>query len=258
MPAAQYVMSAEGHRLATYAWGEESNPTVLAVHGFASSARDNWVDTGWVRDLLAAGFRVLAVDLRGHGASDKPHDAAQYNFPAFVTDLVTILDTYLVDEVFYLGYSLGGRVGWQFMAHAPEHVVAGVLGGIPDGRPLGRLDLTAARAFLATGERVPDRATRRYLAMAERLPTNDPHALLALAEGMRLDEDLPPMDAPPQQPVLIATGSDDPILADSRALASALPHGSFVEIPGRNHVTAPASRDFRRDGVAFLREHAGF
>ena len=44
------------------------------MHGFASSCRDNWVSTGWVRDLTRAGFRVLGVDQLGHGASDKPHD----------------------------------------------------------------------------------------------------------------------------------------------------------------------------------------
>jgi alpha-beta hydrolase superfamily lysophospholipase len=70
MPSPQFVMSAAGRRIATYLWGEEDAPTVLAVHGFASSCRDNWANTGWVRDLTRAGFRVLGVDQRGHGASD--------------------------------------------------------------------------------------------------------------------------------------------------------------------------------------------
>ena len=66
MPDPQYVMVGEGYRIATYSWGDPDAETVLAVHGFSSSCRDNWVNTGWVRDLTRAGFRVLGVDQRGH------------------------------------------------------------------------------------------------------------------------------------------------------------------------------------------------
>ena len=93
---------------------------------------------GWVRDLTRAGFRVLGVDQRGHGASDKPHDARDYTMDALVADLLTVLETYLLDSVLYAGYSLGGRVGWQLLVDAPDRVTRAVLGGIPDGRPLAR------------------------------------------------------------------------------------------------------------------------
>ena len=129
MPAPQFVMSPEGHRIATYSWGEDAAPTVLCVHGFASSCQDNWVSTGWVRDLLRAGFRVLGVDQRGHGASDKPHDPHDYTMDAFVGDLEIVLDTYMLDSVMYAGYSLGGRVGWQFLVDRPDRVSRGILGG---------------------------------------------------------------------------------------------------------------------------------
>jgi len=257
MPAPQYVMSGEGHRIATYSWGEDSSPTVLAVHGFASSMKDTWVDTGWVRELLRRGFRVLGVDLRGHGASDKPHDADQYSMSSMVADLFVALDTYLIDEAAYLGYSLGGRVGWQFMTAHAEMITHGVLGGIPDGRPLGRLRLAEARAHVDSGSPIPDDITRRYVTLAQRLAGNDIRALLALAEGLRLHEDVPPMDRPPQQPTLIATGTDDPILADSRTLAGVLPQGSFLEIPDRDHVHAPGARVFRTEGSAFLATRSG-
>ena len=62
VPAPTFVMSEDGFRLATYTWGDEGQPTVMLVHGFASSTRDNWVNTGWVRDLTSDGFRVLALD----------------------------------------------------------------------------------------------------------------------------------------------------------------------------------------------------
>ena len=252
LPTPQFVLSPDGKRIATYAWGDDGAPTVLCVHGFASSCKDNWVDTGWVAALLNAGFRVLGVDQRGHGASDVPHEASAYSMSAFVADLVTVLDTYLVDEVRYLGYSLGARVGWQLAVQAPEHVSRAVLGGIPDGRPLGRLRIEQARAYAEHGTPVDDQVTRNYVTLAERVRGNDLRGLIALAEGMRLGDADPDPANPPRQPVLFATGSEDAILERSRKLAAATPGSEFLEVPGRHHFNAPGSRVFRRDGVAFL------
>lgn len=252
MPPASYIMSAEGYQLATYAWGEPDGEPVLCVHGFASSCRDNWVETGWVRMLTGAGYRVIGVDQRGHGASDKPDDPLAYSMGAFVADLIAVLDTYLVDDVRYLGYSLGARVGWQLAVDAPEHVSRAVLGGIPDGRPLGRLRIEQARAYAEKGIPVEDKVTQNYLTLAERVRDNDLRALIALAEGMRFGDADPDPERPPTQPVLFATGSEDAILERSRVLAASVPRGTFVEIPGRHHFNAPGSRAFRDAGLAFL------
>ncbi|MGR2751889.1 alpha/beta fold hydrolase [Agromyces arachidis] len=252
MPSPQFVMSGEGRRIATYLWGPEDGPTVLCVHGFASSCRDNWVGTGWVRDLTRAGFRVLGVDQRGHGQSDKPHEAIAYGMDALADDLLTVLDTYLLDTVRYVGYSLGARVGWQVAVQAPHRVERAVLGGIPDGRPLARMQIEQARAYAEHGTPVEDPVTRNYVTLAERVPGNDVNALVALAEGMRTgDADPDPAD-PPRQPVLFATGTDDAIIEQSRALAAATPDGDFLEIPGRHHFNAPGSREFRQAAIAFL------
>ncbi|QEW01863.1 alpha/beta fold hydrolase [Microbacterium lushaniae] len=252
MPARRYVMVGDGARLVTYSWGDPDAPAVFCVHGFGSSTRDNWVSTGWVRELLRRGLRVLAVDQRGHGASDKPHDAADYAMPVLVSDLTTVLDTYLLDGVRYLGYSLGGRVGWQLAVDAPEHVERAVLGGIPDGRPLARLQVEQARAYVDSGEPVTDPVTRRYVGLAERVAGNDLRALIAVAEGMRIGDSDPDPAAPPHQRVLFATGSDDPIIEESRHLAGLTPNGTFFEIPGRHHTNAPGARAFRQAGADFL------
>lgn len=254
IPTPQFVMSAEGRRIATYLWGEDDAPTVLFVHGFASSCRDNWVNTGWVRDLTRAGFRVLGVDQRGHGASDKPHEASAYGMDALVDDLVTVLDTYLLDTVHFVGYSLGARVGWQVAVQVPGRIDRAVLGGIPDGRPLARMQIEQARAYAEHGTPVDDPVTRNYVTLAERVAGNDVRALVALAEGMRLGDADPDPSNPPAQPILFATGSDDAILQQSRALADATPHGSFVELPDRHHFNAPGSRVFRQAAVEFLTE----
>jgi pimeloyl-ACP methyl ester carboxylesterase len=253
MPEPQQVHASDGTRLATYTWGELDAPVVVVVHGFASSARDTWVLTGWVRELTKAGYRVLALDQRGHGLSEKPHQADAYGIRTLATDVETVMDTYLVDEALYVGYSLGARVGWEVVRDLPHRIGRAVLGGVPDGIPLARLDLEQVRAYLADGTPVSDPTTQNYIALTERVPGNDLAALVALAEGMRSSRtiDPDPTDAP-ASPILFATGSKDAIIEGSRALASAAPQGRFFEIPDRNHFNAPGSRAFKEAALAFL------
>jgi pimeloyl-ACP methyl ester carboxylesterase len=250
-PTPQFVMATDGTRIATYDVGDEGAPAVLAVHGFASSAQVNWFATGWVRELVRAGFRVVAVDQRGHGRSDKPHDSAAYTMQQLVADVATVLDTYLLDEVGLVGYSLGARVGWHAALGTEHRITRAVLGGIPDGQPLTRFRIDEATAFLDRGIEVQDRITHAYIEMAARTPTNDLAALVALVGGLQGGLQ-PDPSSPPQQPVLFATGSEDSILAASQRLAAVTPQGELFQIPGRNHFNAPTSRAFRDRALAFL------
>jgi pimeloyl-ACP methyl ester carboxylesterase len=245
------VMSPDGVPIATYDLGDQDAPVVVAVHGFASSAYANWIATGWVRELNRAGYRVLALDQRGHGSSGKPHDAAGYSMELLVADVRTVLDTYLVDEAVYVGYSLGARVGWHAALEGTHTITRLVLGGIPDGDPLTRFRVDEAKAFVADGTPVEDVLTRTYLTMARGIAGNDLAALVALVEGMRGGAQPDPAD-PPQQPVLFATGSEDRILPASERLAAAAPQGEFFVIPGRNHFNAPTARAFRTRALEFL------
>jgi pimeloyl-ACP methyl ester carboxylesterase len=204
-----------------------------------------------VRELVRSGFRVLALDQRGHGASSKPHEPAGYSMEALVADVQAVLDTYLVDEVRFVGYSLGARVGWHLAVHSPHLVDRAVLGGIPDGDPLTRFRVDEALAFVREGTPVEDRLTEAYLTMASGIRGNDLLALVALVDGMRGGPQPDPA-SPPAQPVLFATGSEDRIVDASRRLAEATPRGEFFSVPGRDHFNAPTSRAFRERAIAFL------
>jgi pimeloyl-ACP methyl ester carboxylesterase len=254
-PEPRFVVAPDGVRLATYESGDPEAPTVLAVHGFASSASANWYATGWVRELLRTGRRVLSFDQRGHGRSDKPHEPSGYSMPILVADAQAVLDTHLADGVAYVGYSLGARVGWHTAVEAPHLVERAVLGGIPDGDPLTRFRVDDARRFLSDGTPIGDRLTEAYLRMAGAIPGNDLSALVSLVEGMRGGAQPDPA-RPPRVPVLFATGTEDPILAASRRLAASAPEGTFFPIPDRGHFNAPTSRDFRERALAFLEESA--
>jgi pimeloyl-ACP methyl ester carboxylesterase len=254
-PPARNILTPDGQWIATYDFGEPEAPVIVAVHGFASSGLLNWHHTGWARDLTRAGFRVIAIDQRGHGASTKPHSPDDYRMTLLVADLLAVLDAYLLDTVTLVGYSLGGRVGWHAALELPDRVSRAVLGGVPDGYPLRSFQVDQARAWITDGTAITDRMTSSYVQMASGIRGNDLTALVALVEGMR-DDEQPDPRTPPRQPVLFATGTEDPILEKSRALATATPLGEFFEVPGRNHFNAPTSREFRDAAVAFLQRSA--
>jgi pimeloyl-ACP methyl ester carboxylesterase len=247
----RFVLSNDGLRLAVHEFGDSAAPPVVALHGFASTATANWQSTGWIRDLTRAGHRVLAVDQRGHGASDTPHDPSAYSMDRFVADAATVVDTYMLSGVTLLGYSLGARVSWLAASALPHLVDRAVLGGLPSGDPLARFDLSAARDFIRLGRPVEDELTATFVRMAASLAGNDLEALIAVVEGLRVGPQVAPTN-PPAQPLLLATGSNDPIVEQSRLLASSAPDATFLELVGRHHFNAPTSGEFRRAAVAFL------
>jgi pimeloyl-ACP methyl ester carboxylesterase len=251
-PAAQFVEVGEGVALAAYSWGDLDAPTVVLVHGFASSTADTWVHTGWTRMLEKEGYRILGIDLRGHGASQKPHDGAGYAVKSLAHDVEAVMETFLVDEAFYVGYSLGARVGWQLLQDLGDRIPRAVLGGVPDGIPLDEFADEQVYRYADDGVPVTDPGTKAYVDLAERVSGNDLRALVALAEGQRNSPAIS-ADHAPQQPVLFATGSEDPVVDGSRKVASYAPQGTFFEIPGRHHFNAPGSRDFRQAALQFLR-----
>src|SRR6202140_1982160 len=110
--------------------GPEIGSPLVVVHGFASDYRLNWVGTRWQEALTTAGFRIVGLDCRGHGHSDKPHDRAAYAIEIMSADVVRLLDRVDVPSARYLGYSMGARIGLQVVLDHPERVQRAVLGGI--------------------------------------------------------------------------------------------------------------------------------
>ncbi|SMH47223.1 Pimeloyl-ACP methyl ester carboxylesterase [Rathayibacter oskolensis] len=251
-PSPVFVVADDGVRLATYAVGDESAPTVLAVHGFASNAVLNWETAGWLRTLVRAGYRVVALDQRGHGASEKPHRADAYGVDTMVDDLVRVLDSYDLVEPHYLGYSLGARMGWVLGLRHPERLASLSLGGLTVGEPLRHFDAEAARARVAGGGEIDDRFTRAFIGMAEGVEGNDLEALVAVADGVRGGAH-PELGTHPALPMLLVTGDADPIAPGGAQLAAEA-GARFVSVPGRDHTSTVPARAFKEAVLGFLAE----
>ena len=85
-----------------------SGPPVVLVHGILGNVENNWLETG-VQPKLSQHFRVIALDLRGHGKSAKPHDRKLYG-QEVVLDVIRLLDHLGIKKAHIVGYSMGGRV----------------------------------------------------------------------------------------------------------------------------------------------------
>lgn len=246
-----FAMSPDGVRIALHELGDPGGAPVVLIHGFSSNAQRNWVDTGWGDALAAAGLRGIAIDLRGHGDSDRP--SVGYDVPRFLDDVDALLDQLALDEApGAIGYSMGARLLWRHAGTRPSAFSALVLGGLPAGDPFDGFDVERARRILA-GEEQATGAEGFVAELAGVFPEHDPDTLVQLA-GEVSRTLFAPDEAPPQVPTLLMTGDRDARADDTQELLPLLPHGSFLPIPGRNHVNAPTSGTFRREATRFLAE----
>lgn len=229
---------------------------VLLIHGFASSGKVNWVDTGWVETLTSAGYQTITLDNRGHGLSDKPHDPEFYSPAQMAEDAVALLDHLGIEKAAVLGYSMGARIT-AFMAFAhPERVAAVIFGGMGMNLING---LTDGNDIIA-GLRAPDLSdlthpTARQFRIFADHTGSDREALAACMETSRQPmarADVRRIDVPS----LVAVGEADEMAGGADALAELLPQGEAVVIPKRDHMRATGDKVFKAAALAFLGRHA--
>lgn len=225
---------------------------VLCIHGFASSGKVNWIDTGWVETLTSAGYQAIVLDNLGHGASDKPHEPERYYPQSMANDAVHLLDHLEIGQAALLGYSMGARIS-AFMAFQDEERVAcaifggmgiNLINGLSDGNDiiaglraptLKELTHPTARQFRIFADH--NKADREALAAC--METS--RAPMARADARRI-----------AVPVLVAVGETDAMVGSPDALAALLPQGETFVIPKRDHMRATGDPKFKAAVLDFL------
>lgn len=181
------IRATDGTRLAVYEWGNPSGPEILLVHGFAQAHL--CFQPQFLSDL-AQRYRLVAYDLRGHGASEQPLDPAAYRGSrVWADDLAAVLTAKQLARPVLAGWSMGGRVIRQYlMTHGDAHI-AGINfvasqviedpscrgpaapKPVPEGQSLAE-EIEAAIAFLdgCYGRKPSEAEFRRALAYNMRVP----------------------------------------------------------------------------------------
>ena len=208
---------------------------LLMIHGFSSNRAEGWKRTGWFAACAQRGQRAVALDLRGHGESDKPHDPALYGRQALAGDVVALMDHLGVETADVIGFSLGSRVAATLAMNAPRRVSNLILSGVGDRwfKPSPD-DGAMARAMEADDPATisePLLQSFRHFADEQ---GEDRLALAACSRGQRdpiTADDLYAVTAP----TLVIAGMRDELAGDPRGLADAIPGAKAVAVPGCDH-----------------------
>lgn len=245
----------DGIRIAYQEWGEQTKlPPVVLHHGFVADARANWVATGVVDALVAAGREVIAPDARGHGRSEKPHDPDRYGEQRMARDLAILLDTTGARQVDLVGYSMGAIVA-LILTSKDERVRRLVIGGVGSGViECGGVDRRAVSnesivKALSTDDpaSIDSPEARAFRMLADALDS-DREALVAQARSIyRGRIALDQITAP----TLILAGESDPLAVRPEILAEAIPNATLQTLEG-NHIEALGDPRFTHSIIDFL------
>lgn len=238
----------DGLRLHYELHGKEDGRPIVLIHGYASHYRLNWVGTRWQETLVHAGFRVIGLDCRGHGASDKPHDRAAYGARLMAGDVRNLLDHLGVERADLLGFSMGARIGLQSVLDFPERLHRAVLAGLGTQGAINQAPAIAA----AMRGGVPENDTAAsFYKFASGHRGNDLEALACCIEGLERDVDRSRLGTI-KTPILIVIGERDELVSGAEDLVEQIPTASLVTVPGRDHLGTVPAREFKEAALAFL------
>lgn len=253
------ITTSDGLTLAVHAWdghgpGADAHP-VLLHHGFSASAFVEWPRSGLVHALLIAGRRILAVDARGHGQSEKPHDPARYGESRMASDVVDVLDALDLAAVDLVGYSMGSVVSLLVASSHPARVHRLAVGGVGVGIvEVGGVDtraLSSARLAEALRSRDPasisEPLVRGFREFAEQ-SGNDLQALAAQADAVHAS---PLALSRITAPTLVVAGEDDPLAERPGVLVAAIP-GARLQMVSGDHAAALLDPRFGASIADFL------
>jgi pimeloyl-ACP methyl ester carboxylesterase len=212
------------------------------------SSSQVWHDLGYV-EALSQDWKLILIDARGHGESEKPVVEESYSMPRMVDDVTSVLDALEVQTAHFFGYSLGGRVAFGCGAFAPERFRSLIIGGGTYHSPQGAFDRVSYPGALDT---IAQDGVERFLeqwsthaqvvlpgVVRAMFENNDEKAMVPYLRQMELDPSLE--DALPNidlRALLFAGENDDDRLPPTRKAAALMPNAEMFEVPNATHMSA--------------------
>lgn len=247
--------------------GDTEAPAVVLLHGFTSDSR-MWLP---VIDSLSQDYRVIAPDMRGHGATTSPEDIDSYTMEAYATDVLTLLDALEVDVCALVGCSFGGMVALHFAVHHADRIAGLVvsdasaayshpeydekyrarearideMADLVDRFGTAELGKRAAREvadpFLADGIRKRyERMNREGFLGAAQVRRERPNLLPILRERLTM-------------PAMVCIGDEDPVYSASEVMVRELPQARYLVFKGTGHgIPALKPEPYARELLQFL------
>jgi len=263
------LLPLDGRRLAYDLLGPCDAPTVCVTHSLASDG-GSWAEQ--VPALLQGGFRVLRLDMRGHGGSGPV--GGDYTMAALADDVAAVLAALAIPRVHYIGLSIGGMIGQAFALAHGERLISALWCDTLPASPQGAGDIWAERINTvrnansllpladATVERwltgaFKARNPGRWRQIRDTVVGTTPAGYLGCCAAI-LDFDFAPRLPAVRVPTLVLCGSEDAGTppSENRRLASLVPGARYEEMAGCRHfpnVEMPAA--FNRIMLHWLEDH---
>lgn len=209
----------------------QGSPVVL-IHGYTGTAHGNWFLNG-IADALAKKHHVIAIDCRGHGKSEKPHDPAKYG-PQMAKDVFELMDHLKIEKAHVHGYSMGGFIVSQLLASHPERFITASYGG--SGVP----EVDEERIKQVPADKPgPDPQEAEATKTLGTNPDRDNEALAAVRQYPWEPNERGAIDLKTITiPVLAINGEFDRPNAKTHRMQRELPNFQAVVLPGKSHLTA--------------------
>ncbi|MHA1487718.1 MAG: alpha/beta fold hydrolase, partial [Promethearchaeota archaeon] len=106
---------------------EGDGPPVVFIHGFAGASEGIRNQTNFIENLKDK-YRLILIDCRGHGKSDKPHDDSYYG-QKMTDDVIKLMEHLSIEKANFLGYSMGASITFHLLLTKPEMIISAILGG---------------------------------------------------------------------------------------------------------------------------------
>ncbi len=231
---------------------EGHGPPLALVHGFSGN-RTSWRGYGFV-DKLKDDYTLMLIDARGHGASDKPHQPEAYALPLLIDGIIAVLDDLHISKTHFMGYSMGGVIGFGLAKQYPDRLWSAIIGG---ASPYNRGDSNEPDFGLELYEQGLERGVEAIIEgmrawagsitpeYEERLRNADVRAGVAHLRWLHTN----PPDFEANLPhittacLLYAGAADEPTYAECQECVAQMPNASFLGLPGLNHVGAAGASD---------------
>ncbi len=249
-------LSFDGTRIAFVTLGD--GPAVLLLHGLFSSAKMNWLRYGTAAEIAGAGFRVIMPDLRAHGDSAAPHDAAAYPPDVLAMDIEALVRHLGLHDFDLGGYSMGARTAVRLLVRGmqPARLVLGGMGltGLIGGEDRAGFFLNVIAGVAEHGGKGFAAGSAEAAAAAFMVQNKIDGA--AVAHVLRSQVHTPEATLRTlDTPTLVVCGASDRDNGSAADLAMALPNAAYAEIPG-NHMNAVTKPDFGAVIAAWLQHRA--
>ena len=220
---------------------EGDGPALVLQHGLTSSVL-RWYEFGFV-DALKDDYRLLLIDARGHGDSQKLHGPEAYDQKLMASDVIAVLDAEGVHRAHYMGYSMGGSIGFAIAESFSDRVHSLIMGGMhpyPLDAPgledrVRRIRSGGMEGYVADMESGGDviSADRRAQLLA-----NDPESIVGASLGLRNRPDLSHVLPTMTMPCLVYCGDADGLYAGAEECVKHMPNVAWVSLPGLDHSQA--------------------